>query len=70
MENKNKIDFKVPLSGSALFDTNTLVVAKKLCDKFPGLNFAVQHDCIEIWGNLNDYWLGEWNKAVFKIGNS
>ena len=70
MEPKNVVEFTVPLSGSKLFDLHTLVTAKKLCDKFPGLNFAVQQDCIEIWGKLNDHWLAEWNKAVFQIGEA
>ena len=38
----NEIDFHVPLSGSKLFDMNTLVMAKKLCDKFPGLNYNME----------------------------
>lgn len=68
MEIMNTIDFKVPLSGSKLFDTHTLVMAKKLCDKFPGLHYNMEQDHIHIFGELNEYWTNEWNKAVFQLG--
>lgn len=64
----NTIDFKVPLSGSMLFDTHTLATAKKLCDKFPGLQYIVKDSCVHIFGELNEYWTNEWNMAVFQIG--
>ena len=64
----NTIDFKVPLSGSKLFDVHNMIMAKKLCDKFPGLNYEVETDHIRIFGKLNEYWTAEWNKAVFQIG--
>ena len=35
----HKIEFTVPLSGSKLFDVMAEVTAKKLCAKFPGLQF-------------------------------
>lgn len=64
----NTIDFKVPLSGSKLFDTHTLVMAKKLCDKFIGLHYNMEDTYIHIFGELNDFWLEKWNQAVFQLG--
>lgn len=68
METMNTVDFKVPLSGSKLFDTHTLVMAKKLCDKFPGLKYSMEDTYVHIFGDLNEYWAAEFNKAVFQIG--
>ena len=68
MEIKNNIDFKVPLSGSKLFDMHTMVMAKRLCDKFPGLKYNMEQDHIRIFGDLNEYWTAEFNKAVFQLG--
>jgi len=68
-EHMNKVDFSVPLSGSQLFDIHTYATAKMLCDKFPPLNFEYKKDeCIRIYGELNDMWYEEWNKAVFNLG--
>ena len=67
-ENFNEVDFKVPLSGSKLFDMNAYVTAKKLCNKFPGLSFNMETDYIHIFGKLNDYWHEKFNEAVFKLG--
>ena len=64
----NEIDFHVPLSGSKLFDTHSYVIAKKLCAKFPGLNYNMEDTSIHIFGELNDHWLEQWNKAVFQLG--
>ena len=64
----NTIDFKVPLSGSKLFDMHSYVMAKKLCDKFPGLHYHMETTYIHIFGELDDYWLEKWNKAVFQLG--
>lgn len=68
METMNTIDFKVPLCGSMLFDTHTMLTAKKLCAKFPGLDYKFETDHVHIFGKLNEYWTAEWNKAVFQIG--
>lgn len=68
MEKMNTIDFKVPLSGSKLFDTHAFVMAKKLCNKFPGLNYNMEQTYIHIFGELNDYWHTKWNQAVFQLG--
>lgn len=68
METMNTIDFKVPLSNSMLFDTHSLVLAKKLCAKFPGLKYNMEQDHIHIFGELNEYWTAEFNKAVFQLG--
>ena len=64
----HEIDFIVPLSGSKLFDMNAYVTAKKLCAKFPGLQFDYDDKQIHIHGSLNDNWYTEWNKAVFQLG--
>ena len=64
----NTIDFKVPLSGSKLFDIHTIVMAKKLCDKFIGLQYSLEDSHVHIFGELNDYWMEQWNKAVFQLG--
>lgn len=64
----HKISFEVPLSGSLFFDLNTSVMARKLCDKFPGLQYEKTKTTIHIFGELNEYWYSEFNKAVFQIG--
>lgn len=65
----SSVDFKVPLSGSMLFDTHTLLTAKKLCEKFPGLHYNMELDHVCIFGELNDYWTAEFNKALFQLGS-
>jgi len=70
MENMNKVDFKVPLSGSTLFDIHTMYTAKRLCEKFPGLVYEVKENEIRFSGELNDYWFEQWNKALFQIGEN
>ena len=67
-EKMNTIDFKVPLSKSKLFDMNSYATAQKLCSKFPGLKCNMGDTHIHIWGELNDFWLEKWNKAVFSLG--
>ena len=69
MENLHEIDFRVPLSGSQLFDIHAYATAKNLCAKFPGLNYETNQKEIHISGNLNDYWYEEWVKSVFNMGN-
>ena len=44
------------------------VTAKKLCSKFPGLQYEYKDKEIAIFGELNDYWYAEFNKAVFELG--
>ena len=67
----HKINFSVPLTGSHLFDVNAIVTAKKLCTKFPPLNYDISedHKSIVIHGELNDWWFEHWNQAVFQLGN-
>ena len=67
----HEINFSVPLSGSQLFDFHAIVTAKKLCDKFPPLDYiiAADHKSITITGELNDYWFEKWNIAVFQLGD-
>lgn len=69
LDQKYNIDFKVPLSGSKLFDINATVTAKKLCDKFPGLEYEVEQTYVRIYGNLNEYWTEKFNAAVFTVGS-
>jgi len=65
----NTVDFTVPLCGSKLFDLNTLLTAQNLCAKFPGLKYDhVDGKHIHIYGELSDYWMNEFNKAVFQLG--
>ncbi len=72
MQNWHEIDFRVPLSNSALFDMNTRIVAEKLTAKFPGLQWEQMEEndayYIHIFGELNDFWFNEYNKAVFQLG--
>ena len=73
MNNNNttyNVDFYVPLSKSLLFDLHTQYLAKKLRNKFPGLNTFLDYENnhIRIFGNLNDYWLEKFKRAVFEIG--
>jgi hypothetical protein len=64
----HKVEFSVPLSGSKLFDVMAEVTAKKLCAKFPGLQYEYRDKDIYIHGELNDYWYAEYSKAVFELG--
>ena len=64
----NKVEFTVPLCGSDLFDMHSRVTAQRLCAKFIGLNYEVNDKSIRIYGELNDYWYNEFNKAVFQLG--
>ncbi len=68
-ENLHEIEFRVPLSGSQLFDIHAYATAKNLCSKFPGLNYEATQKEIHIFGSLNDYWYEEWVKSVFNMGN-
>jgi len=66
----NKVEINVPLSGSKLFDINAIATAQRLCAKFPGLKYEYEDEKnIHIFGELNDYWYGEFNKAVFQLGD-
>ncbi len=67
-ENKNKIDFNVPKSGSLLFDLHAEYLARQLIAKFPGLQYEIFEKEIHIFGELNDYWFEKFNQTVFKIG--
>lgn len=67
-ENWHDIDFRVPLSGSKLFDLNTTWTAEKLCSKFPGLKWRTVDNSVQIYGQLNDYWYDQFNIAVFQLG--
>lgn len=69
MDTLHKVDFSVPLSGSHLFDIGVYATARKLCAKFPGLDFEYGNHFVHIFGELNDMWYDKWNKAVFEIGN-
>ena len=62
----HEIDFKVPLSGSELFDIHAFVTAKNICAKFPGLDYEINKDSVRIFGSLNDYWYEEWVKHLFQ----
>ncbi|NLV50000.1 MAG: hypothetical protein GXY20_04820 [Clostridiales bacterium] len=69
MDNLHTIDFSIPLSGSKLFDVYIQVTARKLCEKFPGLDYDYSDPKkIRIYGELNDYWYEQFNKAVFELG--
>ena len=66
--NWNEVDFYVPLSGSYLFDIHAKLLAKDICDKYPGLETDFnynQDDKIHIYGKLNDYWYEEFQREVF-----
>ena len=65
-ETMHKVDFVVPLSGSKLFDMHAYVLAQELCEKFPGLEFAMDEKKITITGELNDYRYEEWTKTLEK----
>ena len=69
MDQMHAVDFSIPLSGSKLFDLHTEVTAKRLCEKFPGLSHEYGEKRIRIYGELNDYWYEQFNKAVFEIGS-
>ena len=51
-----------------LFDMHSMLTAKKLCERFPGLQYNLEQDHIHIFGELNEYWATEFNKAVFQLG--
>ena len=70
-EHKNRIDFKVRLTGSHLFDYHTTMTARGLCATFPGLEYEQPSPSeIRIFGDLNDYWYDEFHRAVFGLGEA
>ena len=61
------INFVVPLVGSMIFDLHHRLLAKTICDKFPGLNYKydAENKQVVISGKLNDYWYEKFQKTVF-----
>lgn len=69
-EHMNHVEFKVPLSGSQLFDLHSRVTAKHICDLYPPLSYEVDEEKkeIRIFGDMNDFWYQQWEQALFSIG--
>lgn len=59
------IEYRIPLTGSKLFDIVMYNTATKLCEKYPGLNFKYDTKEILIYGELNDYWYQQYQEAMF-----
>jgi len=68
MQDMHPIDFTVKLTGSKLFDICSYNMAKKMCEKFPGLKFETIPNAIRIFGELNDFWFDKYNKTMFESG--
>ena len=69
--NWHDVEISVPLSNLMLFDLHTKYLAKKLCDKFPGLNYKIDDvdNSIVFYGKLNDFWFANFDKVMFQIGS-
>ncbi len=61
----HQIDYKIPLTGSKLFDIVMYNTAKKLCTEYPGLEFKYDTKEITIYGELNDFWYQKYQEAMF-----
>lgn len=59
------IEYRIPLTGSKLFDIVMYNTATKLCEKYPGLSFKYDTKEILIYGELNDYWYQQYQEAMF-----
>lgn len=63
----NKIDFRVPLTGSMLFDFHQRAVVHELLRKFPELECEENYEgnVIRISGELEQERYDEWHDIVF-----
>lgn len=68
-DKKHVIDFRVPLSGSQLFDIHSYTTAKKLCADFPELHFKASENEIHIYGELDSHSFQNWNRILFTIAS-
>ncbi|MGN1004348.1 MAG: hypothetical protein ACI4O5_05865 [Oscillospiraceae bacterium] len=61
----HKVEYVIPLTGSKLFDMVMRSTAEKLCADFPGLNYDYDGMSIRVYGELDDYWYGLYQKEMF-----
>lgn len=67
--NLHKVEYKIPLTGSKLFDMVMQSTAEKLCAEFPGLRLNYDGDSIRICGELDDHWYALYQEKMFGTEN-
>lgn len=58
------VDYKIPRTGSRLFDLVMVNAAKRLCMDLPKLKYEVQEKVIYISGELNDEEFEQYEKFM------
>ncbi|MCD7928056.1 MAG: hypothetical protein LUF80_04250 [Oscillospiraceae bacterium] len=66
----HKVEYKIQLTGSIIFDTVMTSTARTLCADFPGLNCEYTEDAILVQGELDDEMYEKYQVAMFGTGHS
>lgn len=62
---KRKVEYKIQLTGSKLFDMVMYNTAQNLCAEYPGLDFEYGNTEIRIFGELDEYWYKKYQERMF-----
>lgn len=65
---KQKVEYKIRLTGSKLFDMVMYNTAQNLCAEYPGLDFEYGDTEIRIFGELDEYWYKKYQERMFGEG--
>lgn len=65
---KQKVEYKIQLTGSKLFDMVMYNTAQNLCAEYPGLDFEYGDNVIRIFGELDEYWYKKYQERMFGEG--
>ncbi len=65
---KQKVEYKIQLTGSKLFDMVMYNTAQNLCAEYPGLDFEYGDTEIRIFGELDEYWYKKYQERMFGEG--
>ncbi|MCD8211744.1 MAG: hypothetical protein LUC17_01800 [Oscillospiraceae bacterium] len=64
----HKVEYKIHLTGSIIFDTVMTQTAKQLCADFPGLTCDFSSDGILVKGELDDEMYEKYQAEMFGKG--
>lgn len=67
---KQKVEYKIQLTGSKLFDMVMYNTAQNLCAEYPGLDFEYSKNEIRIFGELDEYWYKKYQERMFGEANN
>lgn len=65
----HKVEYKIQLTGSIIFDTVMTQTARKLCADFPGLSCEYTAEAIQVQGELDDEMYEKYQVAMFGAGH-